>query len=89
MEDDRWSDDATALNEFKRQLARPGVTFGLFSGLVDPAAAEVIAGAGFDWMLIDGEHAPHDLRSILGAAPRGRSYDVAGAGPAETSATRC
>ncbi len=52
-------------NEFKRQLARPGVTYGLFSGLVDPAAAEVIACAGFDWMLVDGEHAPHDLRSIL------------------------
>ena len=30
-------------NEFKRQLTRPGVTYGLFSGLVDPAAAEVIA----------------------------------------------
>ena len=41
-------------NEFKRQLARPGVTYGLFSGLVDPAAAEVVASAGFDWMLIDG-----------------------------------
>lgn len=63
------------LNEFKRRLARPGVTYGLFSGLVDPAAAEVIASAGFDWMLIDGEHAPHDLRSILAqlqaAAPHG------------------
>ena len=53
------------LNEFKRRLALPDVTYGLFSGLVDPAAAEVIASAGFDWMLIDSEHAPHDLRSIL------------------------
>jgi 4-hydroxy-2-oxoheptanedioate aldolase len=52
-------------NEFKRRLARPGVTYGLFSGLVDSAAAEVIASAGFDWMLIDGEHAPRGLRSIM------------------------
>ena len=59
-------------NEFKRQLARPGVTFGLFSGLLDPAAAEVVAAAGFDWMLIDGEHAPHDLGSILAGSERRR-----------------
>ena len=63
-------------NEFKRQLARPGVTYGLFSGLVDPAAAEVVASAGFDWMLIDGEHAPHDLRSIMAQLQAAAPYDV-------------
>lgn len=63
-------------NEFKRQLTRPGVTHGLFSGLVDPAVAEVIAGAGFDWMLVDGEHAPHDLRSILAQLQAGAAYDT-------------
>ena len=64
------------VNEFKRQLTRPGVTYGLFSGLVDPAAAEVIAGAGFDWMLIDSEHAPHDLRTILAQLQAAAPYDV-------------
>ncbi len=63
-------------NEFKRQLARQGVTYGLFCGLVDPAAAEVIATAGFDWMLIDGEHAPHDLRSILAQLQAAAPYEV-------------
>jgi 4-hydroxy-2-oxoheptanedioate aldolase len=33
--------------------------------LADPYSAEICAGAGFDWLLIDGEHAPNDLRTIL------------------------
>ena len=74
-------------NEFKRQLARPGVTYGLFSGLVDPAAAEVISGAGFDWMLIDGEHAPHDLRSILTQLQAAAAHDTPVLVRAETGDT--
>src|SRR6478735_1947574 len=74
-------------NEFKRQLTRPGVTYGLFSGLVDPAAAEVIAGAGFDWMLIDGEHAPHDLRSILAQLQAAAAHDTPVRVRAETGDT--
>src|SRR5271169_5684430 len=38
---------------------------GLWLGLADPICAEICAGAGFDWLLIDGEHAPNDVRSIL------------------------
>lgn len=30
-----------------------------------PLAAEIIAGAGFDWIVIDGEHAPNDIPSLL------------------------
>lgn len=63
-------------NEFKRQLAEPGVTYGLFTGIVDPAVAEVIASAGFDWMLLDAEHAPHDLRSILAHLQAAAAYDT-------------
>ncbi|WP_369795987.1 HpcH/HpaI aldolase/citrate lyase family protein [Puniceibacterium sp. IMCC21224] len=33
-------------------------------GLCDPYAAEVVARSGFDWVLIDGEHAPNDLPSV-------------------------
>ena len=28
-------------------------------------SAEIPAGTGYDWLLVDGEHAPNDLRSIL------------------------
>ena len=38
---------------------------GLWLGLADPICAEICAGAGFDWLLIDGEHAPNDVRSVL------------------------
>ena len=52
-------------NDFKRRLLAGETQFGLWSGLVDPVAAEICAGAGFDWLLIDGEHAPNDVRSVL------------------------
>ncbi len=38
---------------------------GCWLGLADPYCAEISASAGFDWLLIDGEHAPNDLRSII------------------------
>lgn len=52
-------------NPFKAALAAGSPQIGLWLGLADSYAAELCAGAGFDWLLIDGEHAPNDLRSIL------------------------
>lgn len=52
-------------NPFKRALRDGRAQFGLWLGLADPYGAEIAAGAGFDWLLIDGEHAPNDVRSIL------------------------
>ena len=54
------------LNPFKQALAEGRPQIGLWLGLADPYSAELCAGAGFDWLLIDGEHSPNDLRSILG-----------------------
>ncbi|HEY9511491.1 MAG TPA: 4-hydroxy-2-oxoheptanedioate aldolase [Rhodanobacter sp.] len=53
-------------NSFKRALAQGQPQFGLWAALADPYVAEVLATAGFDWLLIDIEHAPNDLRSTLG-----------------------
>jgi 4-hydroxy-2-oxoheptanedioate aldolase len=53
-------------NEFKAALARGERQIGCWLGLADAYAAEIMGTAGFDWLLIDGEHAPNDLRSILG-----------------------
>lgn len=52
-------------NLFKQRLKSRERQIGLWLGLADPYVAELIAGAGFDWLLIDGEHAPNDLRSTL------------------------
>lgn len=53
-------------NLFKQALAAQQPQIGLWLGLADSLSTELCAGAGFDWLLIDGEHAPNDLRSILG-----------------------
>jgi len=53
------------LNTFKRALAAGETQIGLFLGLANAYAAEVVGTAGFDWLLIDGEHGPNDLRSII------------------------
>lgn len=52
-------------NRFKAALARGDMLYGCWAGFADAYATEVLATAGFDWLLIDGEHAPNDLRSIL------------------------
>ncbi len=51
-------------NPFKYAIARDDLQLGCWLGLADPYIAEISAGAGYDWLLIDGEHAPNDLRSI-------------------------
>lgn len=55
----------TPENTFKRALASRQAQIGLWVGLANPYSAEICAGAGFDWLLIDGEHAPNDVRSML------------------------
>jgi 4-hydroxy-2-oxoheptanedioate aldolase len=52
-------------NPFKHAIAKGEVQLGCWLGLADAYIAEISAGAGFDWLLIDGEHAPNDLRSIV------------------------
>lgn len=51
-------------NPLKHALKQGQVQIGCWLGLADAYAAEISAGAGFDWVVIDGEHAPNDLRSI-------------------------
>lgn len=53
------------VNPFKKALQEKRAQIGLWMGLADHYCAEICAGAGFDWLLIDGEHSPNDLRSVL------------------------
>ncbi|SLN26324.1 4-hydroxy-2-oxo-heptane-1,7-dioate aldolase [Pseudoruegeria aquimaris] len=52
-------------NGFKTALKRGERQIGCWMSLADPYAAELMASTGFDWLVIDGEHAPNDLRSTL------------------------
>lgn len=52
-------------NPFKAALKARNPQMGCWLGLADPYIAEISASAGFDWLLIDAEHAPNDLRSII------------------------
>jgi 4-hydroxy-2-oxoheptanedioate aldolase len=52
-------------NTFKRALAEGKPQFGLWAALADAYVTELLATAGFDWLLIDNEHAPNDVRSTL------------------------
>lgn len=65
----------TPRNRFKDALAAGEQLAGLWLGLADAYGAEVCAGLGYDWLLIDGEHAPNDLRSMLGALQAAAPYD--------------
>ena len=52
-------------NSFKRALKAGKKQIGLWSSLASNYSVEVIAGAGYDWLLLDCEHAPNDLESLL------------------------
>jgi 4-hydroxy-2-oxoheptanedioate aldolase len=52
-------------NEFKRALKAGRPQIGLWSSLSSNYSVEVIAGAGFDWILLDSEHSPADLENLL------------------------
>ena len=52
-------------NPFKRALKAGKAQIGLWSSLSSNYSVEVIAGAGFDWILLDCEHSPNDLENLL------------------------
>ncbi len=64
------------VNHFKAALKAGKPQIGLWMGLADAYAAELLATTGFDWLLIDAEHAPNDPRSILGQLQAVAPYPV-------------
>lgn len=52
-------------NAFKRALRAGTAQIGLWSSLSSNYTVEVIAGAGFDWILLDSEHSPADIENLL------------------------
>jgi 4-hydroxy-2-oxoheptanedioate aldolase len=52
-------------NLFKRALREGKPQIGLWVGMADPNAADLLGGIGFDWLCLDAEHSPNDVRSVL------------------------
>ena len=52
-------------NPFKRAIKAGKPQIGLWLSLSSHYSAEVCAGSGYDWLLLDMEHSPNDLESLL------------------------
>ncbi len=52
-------------NSFRKRLLAGETLIGCWTSLVGPTSAEVLGMAGFDWLLLDGEHAPNDVTTFI------------------------
>lgn len=57
--------DTLPPNLFKTALRNGQCQIGLWSSLCNNIVAEIIGGAGFDWIVIDTEHAPNEVPGLL------------------------
>jgi 4-hydroxy-2-oxoheptanedioate aldolase len=64
-------------NKFKAALAARQQQLGLWCTLGDLYATEIVAGSGFDWLLLDTEHSPADVLTVLPILQAVAGYDVA------------
>ncbi|NMP27826.1 2-dehydro-3-deoxyglucarate aldolase [Rahnella sp. SAP-1] len=52
-------------NRFRQDLLAGKTVIGCWCALSNPISTEVLGLAGFDWLLLDGEHAPNDITSFV------------------------
>jgi len=52
-------------NAFRRDLLALKPQIGCWVSLASNISTEILGYAGFDWLLIDGEHAPNDMSSFI------------------------
>jgi len=52
-------------NSFKRDLNAGKRLMGCWTSLANPITTEILGLAGFDWLLLDGEHSPNDISSFV------------------------
>lgn len=63
-------------NGFKRAIAGGRQQVGLWVSLASPYSAEIVAGSGFDWMVIDTEHSPNEVDTTLAQLQVCAAYPV-------------
>lgn len=64
------------MNPLKVALAEARTQIGLWQALANPYTAEICAGAGYDWLLFDGEHAPNTPQTLLAQLQAVAPYPV-------------
>ncbi len=52
-------------NQFRKDIIAGKKLIGCWCSLASPISTEVLGLAGFDWILLDGEHAPNDVASFV------------------------
>ena len=63
-------------NSFKKAIQSGKPQLGLWISLCSNYAAESVATAGYDWVLLDMEHSPSDMSTILGQLQAVQSTDT-------------
>ena len=63
-------------NHFKQALLRGEQQIGLWCTLSNPYGIELLAGSGFDWLLIDTEHSPSDVVGVMAQLQAVAPYPV-------------
>ena len=63
-------------NSFKHAIRAGKQQIGLWVALADAYCTEIVAGSGFDWLLIDGEHSPNDPITVLPQLQAAAPYPV-------------
>jgi 4-hydroxy-2-oxoheptanedioate aldolase len=63
-------------NLFRKGLVEKTTLYGCWLGIPDPTVAELAAGADYDWLLIDHEHAPFELSDVMAHLRAMSAYPV-------------
>lgn len=66
-------------NQFKsalRQMPTSSPLYGIWAGMASAYSAEILATTGHDWILLDGEHAPNTVPTLLGQLQALAAYPV-------------
>jgi len=64
-------------NMFKRRLQEGRQQIGLWVTIPDASVVEALAGAGYDWLLIDTEHSPAEVAQVMPFLQATAAYPVA------------
>ncbi|MBY6155390.1 HpcH/HpaI aldolase/citrate lyase family protein [Vannielia litorea] len=63
-------------NTFKAAIAKGELQVGVWNTIPDPSVVELLAGAGFDWVLIDSEHTPVTIPGMMPLMQAAAPYPV-------------